>query len=182
MKRLGIVRGALESSNRPGRASSPSPSKEASRRSVETPLRKRNAVLSAYAPEIQGKGLPSTPQVVPGGRFELPPVDAAVTAIESMKISNPDYEAKYYVVYDGHDHVDGVYTTWHDTPELVGAAGLVKGYPNSMFKAFSSLEVAENHYQEAKNTGVIDILKRDPQPNDVYIVTKGAKPGVYEKR
>lgn len=96
--------------------------------------------------------------------------------------SNTHYNIKWYVVYDGHDHADGVYESWDDTPDAAGAAGIVRGYRNAVFKSFSSLEAAKNHHREAQETGVIEVLQQEVECNKIYTVTKGVKPGVYKKR
>ncbi|KAE9390552.1 hypothetical protein BT96DRAFT_782189, partial [Gymnopus androsaceus JB14] len=55
----------------------------------------------------------------------------------------------------------------------------IRNYNNALHKSFPNLEQAELHYQEAKNTGVINMLKHDVQADDVYVVLQGVKPGVY---
>ena len=47
---------------------------------------------------------------------------------------------KYYVVWEG--HVPGIYTKWEE------AEAQVKGYPEAVFKAFSSREEAEIAFEE----------------------------------
>ena len=47
---------------------------------------------------------------------------------------------KYYVVWEG--HTPGIYTEWET------AEAQVKGYPEAVFKAFSSREEAERAYEE----------------------------------
>jgi ribonuclease HI len=47
---------------------------------------------------------------------------------------------KYYVVWEG--HTPGIYTEWEE------AEAQVKGYPEAVFKAFSSREEAEIAYEE----------------------------------
>ena len=47
---------------------------------------------------------------------------------------------KYYVVWEG--HTPGIYTEWE------AAEAQVKGYPEAVFKAFSSREEAEIAYEE----------------------------------
>ncbi|KAE9387647.1 hypothetical protein BT96DRAFT_790140, partial [Gymnopus androsaceus JB14] len=52
----------------------------------------------------------------------------------------------------------------------------------AVFKSFATLEEAQNHHREAKETGVLELLKREVEPSDIYIVTKGIAPGVFERR
>ena len=47
---------------------------------------------------------------------------------------------KYYVVWEG--HTPGIYTEWE------AAEAQVKGYPEAVFKAFSSREEAEVAFEE----------------------------------
>ena len=47
---------------------------------------------------------------------------------------------KYYVVWEG--HTPGIYTEWE------AAEAQVKGYPEAVFKAFSSREEAEIAFEE----------------------------------
>ena len=47
---------------------------------------------------------------------------------------------KYYVVWEG--HAPGIYTKWEE------AEAQVKGYPEAVFKAFSSREEAESAFEE----------------------------------
>ncbi|KAE9388765.1 hypothetical protein BT96DRAFT_835809 [Gymnopus androsaceus JB14] len=63
--------------------------------------------------------------------------------------------------------------------QINGLDQYVRGYPNAVFKAFNNIEQARLHYKEAKCTGVIQLLKQDPQPDDIYIVVQGVRPGVY---
>ncbi|KAE9385349.1 hypothetical protein BT96DRAFT_840806 [Gymnopus androsaceus JB14] len=91
-------------------------------------------------------------------------------------------EQKFYVLYDGHDHKDGVFTTYRDTDEEPGIYPYIRNYGEAVHKSFLTLEAAQNHHREAKETGVIGLLKRDAEVDDVYIVTKGIEPGVYTRR
>ncbi|KAE9395676.1 hypothetical protein BT96DRAFT_791434, partial [Gymnopus androsaceus JB14] len=58
----------------------------------------------------------------------------------------------------------------------------IKKYKYAVFKSFSTLEEATNRYNEAKHTGIINLLADEPQPGDIYIVIEGVKPGVYMQR
>ena len=87
-----------------------------------------------------------------------------------------------YVLFDGHDHHDGVFESYHTTTEREGIDHYIKGYPHACHKSFGSLARAQQHYQEVKSSGVLNILKQDVQPDDVYVVLQGVKPGVYIRR
>ncbi|KAE9387292.1 hypothetical protein BT96DRAFT_777186, partial [Gymnopus androsaceus JB14] len=52
----------------------------------------------------------------------------------------------------------------------------------AIFKSFATLEEAQNHHQEAKETGILELLKREVEPSNIYIVTKGIAPGVFERQ
>ncbi|KAE9403704.1 hypothetical protein BT96DRAFT_814734, partial [Gymnopus androsaceus JB14] len=56
----------------------------------------------------------------------------------------------------------------------------VCNYREAVFKGFGTLAAAQNHHAEAIATGVIALLKRDPEAGDIYIIIKGVKPGVYK--
>ncbi|KAE9382480.1 hypothetical protein BT96DRAFT_845461, partial [Gymnopus androsaceus JB14] len=58
----------------------------------------------------------------------------------------------------------------------------VKGYKDTVFKGFHTFEIAQNHYEEAKDTGVLELLHRNVGPETIYIVIQGVKPGVYCRR
>ena len=60
---------------------------------------------------------------------------------------------KYYVVWEG--HTPGIYTEWE------AAEAQVKGYPEAVFKAFSSREEAEIAYEE----GPLDYIGNGAKEN-----------------
>lgn len=68
---------------------------------------------------------------------------------------------KYYVVWEGHS--PGIYTEWE------AAEAQVKGYPEAVFKAFSSREEAEIAYEE----GPLDYIGNGAKENG-----EGSKEGV----
>lgn len=145
-----------------------------------TPTRKRT-----YAPAPASTFKPATavaqsPALVSGARFKMPVPETAAPPTPS--IPPPEQPSRAYVLYDGHDHVDGVFTAYHTTEDEEGLDQHVRGYGPAVFKGFSNLETAQNHYREAKSTGVIQLLKQSIQEDDVYIVVKGVKPGVYLRR
>lgn len=102
--------------------------------------------------------------------------------VAQVKVQEPEVEQRFYVLYDGHDHADGVFTSYKTTADVPGIDQYVKGYDNAVWKTFGTLEAAQRHYDEAKNTGILDVLKAEMKPNILFIVIQGAKPGVYLRR
>ncbi|KAE9388001.1 hypothetical protein BT96DRAFT_836880 [Gymnopus androsaceus JB14] len=63
-----------------------------------------------------------------------------------------------------------------------GARGILQGYHHCLFKNFSDYATAQMSYNKMEQSGVLELVKSDPQHEEVFIVTKGTQPGVYSKR
>ncbi|KAE9396622.1 hypothetical protein BT96DRAFT_801708, partial [Gymnopus androsaceus JB14] len=55
-------------------------------------------------------------------------------------------------------------------------------YEHKLAKKFTNLAQADAYYQECLTSGVFDVLQHPPVEDEVLLVVKGAKPGVYTKR
>ena len=76
---------------------------------------------------------------------------------------------KYYVVWEG--HTPGIYTAWEE------AEAQVKGYPEAVFKAFSSREEAEIPYEE----GPLDYIGKNEGDKGQGAIDKGQEAKVNEQ-
>lgn len=76
---------------------------------------------------------------------------------------------KYYVVWEG--HTPGIYTAWEE------AEAQVKGYPEAVFKAFSSREEAEIAYEE----GPLDYIGKNEGDKGQGAIDKGQEAKVNEQ-
>lgn len=55
-------------------------------------------------------------------------------------------------------------------------------FPQRLFKKFNDATKGRMYWEEAKETGVVDLLRYEPVRNEVFIVLAGIKPGVYASR
>ncbi|KAE9391453.1 hypothetical protein BT96DRAFT_945352 [Gymnopus androsaceus JB14] len=145
---------------------SPSPSPTQCAAMPSTPTKAHATPTSAAA----------SPAIVPGGQFEMPPKQALCVAEPQEEVVK---ETKVYILFDGIDHFHGVFTSYRTTFKTPGIEEHVKGYNNTVFKAFCMLEIVEKCYQEAKDTGMLDVLHHKTEWETVYVVIQGVKPGMY---
>ncbi|KAL0570016.1 hypothetical protein V5O48_011946 [Marasmius crinis-equi] len=121
---------------------------------------------------------PATPSRRPGGVVEAPPPTPIVGRVHTGN------RLPAYVVYHGKDNRHGVFESWRAVdylPELPFAAA-IGSVTDVVCRGFRSIEMARDYYSEAVEDGIIDILNTPPRNDEYYIVTKGAKPGVYTQR
>ncbi|KAE9394212.1 hypothetical protein BT96DRAFT_998685 [Gymnopus androsaceus JB14] len=116
---------------------------------------------------------------MPSGQLELPPKAPKILKLVLEKEDLLDESEKmFYVLFNGIDHSHGVFTTYRTNSKAPGIEEHIKGHKNAVFKGFHTFDIAQNHYQEAEDTGILELLHYNAGPETLYIMIQGVKPGV----
>ncbi|KAL0059331.1 hypothetical protein AAF712_013937 [Marasmius tenuissimus] len=121
----------------------------------------------------------TTPSQSPGG------VIIQATSTPIVGVVHPGSRVPAYVVYHGANNKHGVFFSWgpRQDQNVPYAAAIASGIDDAVFKGFRDTNMAQRYYQEALDTGVIDILNTARlSSEECYIVTRGVQPGVYFQR
>ncbi|KAK1218401.1 hypothetical protein PQX77_018924 [Marasmius sp. AFHP31] len=138
----------------------------------------RSASLTPTAMRSWSSGATTSSQS-PGG------VIIQATSVPINGVVHPGSRVPAYVVYHGSNNRHGVFFSWgpRHNQNVPYAAAITSGIDDAVYKGFRDTDMAQRYYQEALDTGVIDILNTARlSSEECYIVTKGVQPGVYFQR
>ncbi|KAJ3859105.1 hypothetical protein EV359DRAFT_86801 [Lentinula novae-zelandiae] len=124
------------------------------------------------------------PAIIPGGWLELPtaavpscPEPARCSAAPASQAAGP-----WYVVYHGCNGHQGFFDRFNGTDEELSVKDITQFYEHHLYKKFDSFDMAWMFWTEVKDSGILDLLRDPPTKDEVFVVIKGASPGVYVNR
>ncbi|KAJ4463181.1 hypothetical protein C8J55DRAFT_567854 [Lentinula edodes] len=125
------------------------------------------------------------PAIIPGGRLVLPAA-ALPSAMLSSQEAAPCPAAQalgpWYIVYHGRDGHQGFFDRFNGVDDELSVKGLTQFYEHRLYKKFDSFQKAWMFWTEVKDSGILGLLRDPPTKGEIFIVTKGALPGVYANR
>ncbi|KAJ3871439.1 hypothetical protein F5051DRAFT_446188 [Lentinula edodes] len=125
------------------------------------------------------------PRIVPGGRFVLPSTPKSVASLISYTaLDTPDLNTSaWYILYHGCDGAQGLFDSYDERRSgKQSLRDLTQFYNHCIFKKFNDYPTAKMYYEEHVESKVLNMLQPAPEKDEVFIVIRGVRPGIYVKR